>query len=66
MTLPPHQARRHAMPFGTTLLPDGGVRFRLWAPGQAEIRLALDGTEPLPLQALPPATSWTGCMAPAW
>lgn len=45
--------RRHAMPFGATLLPEGGVCFRLWAPGQAEILLALDGAEPLPLQAGP-------------
>ncbi|MBL0420991.1 malto-oligosyltrehalose trehalohydrolase [Ramlibacter sp. AW1] len=30
----------HDMPFGTRLLPDGGVEFRLWAPGAAAVQLA--------------------------
>ena len=33
----------HAMPFGAELLPDGGVRFRLWAPSQAAVALVLEG-----------------------
>ena len=31
----------HAMPFGATVLPAGGVRFRLWAPGRERVRLVL-------------------------
>jgi maltooligosyltrehalose trehalohydrolase len=31
----------HAMPFGAMLLPGGGTRFRLWAPGSALAKLKL-------------------------
>ncbi|WP_082702594.1 malto-oligosyltrehalose trehalohydrolase [Pseudacidovorax intermedius] len=31
--------REHKMPFGATVLEGGGVRFRLWAPGVAEVSL---------------------------
>ncbi|MFT3859039.1 MAG: alpha-amylase family glycosyl hydrolase [Aquabacterium sp.] len=31
----------HAMPFGATMLNDGGALFRLWAPAQARIDLVL-------------------------
>src|SRR5689334_8800657 len=31
----------HEMPFGATVLQDGGVRFRLWAPAQSSVRLVL-------------------------
>jgi len=42
---------RHDMPFGSELLPGGGVRFRLWAPGIAEVRLSLaDNAFPLPME----------------
>jgi maltooligosyltrehalose trehalohydrolase len=33
----------HDMPFGAALQADGSVRFRLWAPGQAKVSLALEG-----------------------
>ncbi len=33
--------RRHDMPFGATLLDAGGVRFRLWAPGAAEMAVRM-------------------------
>ena len=33
--------RRHVMPFGAEVLGDGGVRFRLWAPGAQEVLLVL-------------------------
>ena len=33
--------RMHRMPFGSELLPDGGVRFRLWAPAASRPRLCL-------------------------
>jgi maltooligosyltrehalose trehalohydrolase len=32
---------RHALPFGAEVLPGGGVRFRLWAPGAKKVELAL-------------------------
>src|SRR5262245_2850901 len=35
---------RHDMPFGATL-QDGGVRFRLWAPGQRQVALLLAGRD---------------------
>jgi len=31
----------HTMPFGATLLPDGAVRFRLWAPAARRVDLVL-------------------------
>ncbi len=43
------------MPFGATLLPEGGVRFRLWAPGAANVTLRIEngngGELPLARQA---------------
>ena len=33
--------RRHAMPFGAELRPDGSTRFRLWAPGATRVALEL-------------------------
>jgi len=35
--------RIHEMPFGAALLPDGGTRFRLWAPGNPRVELELRG-----------------------
>jgi len=43
-------ARRHAMPFGAELREEGTVRFRLWAPPHAEVRIELDGAEPVAMQ----------------
>jgi len=54
---PPLQ-RVHRMPHGADVLPAGGVRFRLWAPRYASIRLALEhdareeGTRELAMTAL--------------
>jgi maltooligosyltrehalose trehalohydrolase len=31
----------HEMPFGAAVLPEGGARFRLWAPAQQRVRLVL-------------------------
>jgi malto-oligosyltrehalose trehalohydrolase len=39
----------HDLPFGAQLQPDGQVRFRLWAPGQDRVSLAIEEQEPLPL-----------------
>ena len=33
--------RRHVMPFGAELLPDGRIRFRLWAPSAQRVHLCL-------------------------
>ena len=33
--------RKHVMPFGAEVLGDGGVRFRLWAPGAQQVDLVL-------------------------
>jgi maltooligosyltrehalose trehalohydrolase len=35
-------ARRHEMPFGAQVLPDGQVRFRLWAPAASRVELVLE------------------------
>lgn len=41
----------HDMPFGAALLPDGRVRFRLWAPSQPAVSVALeDAGQVLPMQ----------------
>jgi maltooligosyltrehalose trehalohydrolase len=44
--------RQHSMPFGAELLDEGGVRFRLWAPGVDAVGLQLDdGAAELPMTA---------------
>ncbi len=47
----------YSMPFGTRILPDDGVLFRLWAPGAKEVDLCLlpaDGlVSPLPMTSHP-------------
>ena len=35
--------RTHDMPHGAAVLPDGGVRFALWAPACPRIAIAIDG-----------------------
>jgi maltooligosyltrehalose trehalohydrolase len=49
--------RGHGMPFGAQLSPDGGVRFRLWAPAAHEVELLLydlaGKSRPLAMTALP-------------
>lgn len=47
----------HRMPFGAELQPDGGVRFRLWAPGHAKVSLALE-TEDAVLRMQPLEDGW--------
>ena len=45
--------RRHDMPFGASLLPTGGARFRLWAPSARQVELCLDSKPaPLPMRSL--------------
>jgi malto-oligosyltrehalose trehalohydrolase len=38
-----------ALPFGASLEPDGGARFRLWAPAQVHVSVALEGGPLLPM-----------------
>jgi maltooligosyltrehalose trehalohydrolase len=47
--------RRHAMPFGATVLDGGGVRFRLWAPRARRVELELGARR---LAATPDAEGW--------
>lgn len=35
--------RKHRMPFGTEVRPDGSVAFRLWAPAAKRVELCLEG-----------------------
>ena len=35
----------HPLPAGATLLPEGGTRFRVWAPGGETVGLLLEGSE---------------------
>src|SRR5882724_6756632 len=44
--------RRHDMPFGAAVLPEGGVRFRLWAPRARSVALLLETRETRPALAL--------------
>ncbi|WP_439595253.1 malto-oligosyltrehalose trehalohydrolase [Falsiroseomonas sp.] len=46
----PSVTRAHSMPFGASVQPDGAVLFRLWAPTHAQVRLEIDGAEPLPMR----------------
>jgi malto-oligosyltrehalose trehalohydrolase len=41
------------MPFGAELLPGGGARFRLWAPGARTVALVLEPAAPLPMLPMP-------------
>jgi maltooligosyltrehalose trehalohydrolase len=55
-------ARRHEMPFGAQVLPDGRVRFRLWAPSARRVELVLEpdsGTAPF-IAPLGPAHASAG------
>jgi maltooligosyltrehalose trehalohydrolase len=53
----------HAMPFGTQVLEDGRVRFRLWAPGSDNVSLCI-GQGPdellLPMESQP--LGWFECI----
>ncbi|MFZ0257738.1 MAG: malto-oligosyltrehalose trehalohydrolase [Gammaproteobacteria bacterium] len=48
--------RAHYMPFGTQILADGRVRFRLWAPSASQVELCLESPQQqavLPMDAEP-------------
>ena len=46
----------HRMPFGAEVQPDGGVRFRVWAPEAKTLAVAIEGLE----QSLPMETNADG------
>ena len=50
-------SRRHEMPFGAAVLPEGGVRFRLWAPAARSVGLSL-GRDAAQLALRPTGDGW--------
>ncbi len=50
--------RRHEMPFGAQLLPDGRVRFRLWAPAAQRVELILESSQPRSLELAKSGDGW--------
>ncbi|MGR9087243.1 MAG: malto-oligosyltrehalose trehalohydrolase [Gammaproteobacteria bacterium] len=53
--------RSHPMPFGTRILNDGRVNFRLWAPAARRVELCLQGSAPeIRLHMAPEADGWFG------
>jgi malto-oligosyltrehalose trehalohydrolase len=59
----PFVVRQHRMPFGPEMLPDGGLRFRLWAPDHAHVGLELDGAAPVPMRR--DAQGWHDAVIPS-
>ncbi len=43
--------RHHPLPFGAEIDPKGGVVFRIFAPAAKAVQVAIEGREPLPMQA---------------
>jgi maltooligosyltrehalose trehalohydrolase len=41
----------HILPFGATLLDHGRTRFRLWAPGQDEVSVQIEGGDAVQMQS---------------
>jgi len=52
------------MPFGAQLLPTGGVRFRLWAPGARRVELRLEGPAEELLAMTPMPGGWFEAITP--
>src|SRR5215813_13285594 len=50
--------RRHSMPFGTEVLDDGSVRFRLWAPAAQQVDLSITGTSKAELLPMERCDDW--------
>jgi malto-oligosyltrehalose trehalohydrolase len=45
--------RRHVMPFGAEIEPDGTARFRLWAPSAARVSVVIEPGETLAMRQMP-------------
>ncbi len=54
-------ARIHRMPFGAEVLPEGGVRFRIFAPAVREMKLALGDGKPFPMVSV--GSGWHECIS---
>lgn len=55
----------HPMPFGAELLPEGGVRFRLWAPDATQVTLILDpGRREAEVPMSPKGDGWHEALVP--
>src|SRR5690606_21189609 len=57
--------RHHPMPFGAEALPDGRVRFRLWAPDAERVELAIElppSGEMVPLTMAAEQEGWHGAI----
>jgi maltooligosyltrehalose trehalohydrolase len=48
----------HEMPYGTQILDDGAVRFRLWAPSQSAITVVVDGAQRSERPMRPAGDGW--------
>ena len=46
------------MPFGAVLCADGGVAFRLWAPGARRVDVRLAGSAARPIPMTGPDAGW--------
>jgi maltooligosyltrehalose trehalohydrolase len=53
-----HVGARHAMPFGAEVIAEGGVRFRLWAPGAKQVELVFENRS-VPMRSA--AHGWFEC-----
>jgi maltooligosyltrehalose trehalohydrolase len=51
MNFPHRLQTAHSMPFGAEVLPQGGVRFRFWAPAAKRVDVAFPGNRVAPMQA---------------
>src|SRR5258708_35175635 len=50
---------RHTLPFGAEILPDGTVRFRLWAPAQPAVTVVVArGDRAIELAMVPDGAGW--------
>jgi malto-oligosyltrehalose trehalohydrolase len=56
--------RKHAMPFGAEVLPNGSVRFRLWAPNAKRVTLCLDNGRQGAYPLLPLENGWFERISP--
>jgi len=63
----PPQHHAHALPFGAHLRSEGGVDFRLWAPGARSVELVLrtDGKDEQRLPATADAAGWHRLSVPS-
>lgn len=59
--------RSFSMPFGTSILPAGGILFRLWAPAAEQVDLCLlTGPESMQIEPMvPQPDGWFICRQPA-